>query len=538
MSAGPDDPPEETQGDFEVVSVHDATRAAREGTPRPAAGRTAVEGRVGLSAEVPSGPRWFRIGGVLGGLAAGLGLTAGSLWFAWTAGDVEEPTEEATVAPGAVVDPPRADEPEVAPPEEPPWEEPMSAGARTVPDVDGPLAGMVVYVSAGHGYLLHRRNFDGDPIRWGLQRDAYHGLIEDLYTARFVADVLAPELEAAGAQVVALRERDRHGVAMVVDDQDPIDGGSFAAEGWRRRVPDALAEGDHASQLEAGGLARWRVTVPEEGHWYLYGRWLDDPRHDAQAVYTVVAGDKVVETVVDQRTHGGHWWKLADLCVPGGTEVEVTLTGSGGGWLSADAVRLGGGSLTWGPPPDYVVRQHAYADVSFAHQHDWLGGPEHLRYYACGTPRSDMRTRPNWVSWASPVGEEAVFLSIHTNGGRDQGAIVFAGVDSNPVTPPHPGAEALASFVEQRMVASGKEVDPTYRSLGWRHGDYSEVSPVHNRLPGALLELAYHDHPKDAARLKDPVMQRALATGIVEGVVDWREAGGVRAEPPTPRAKP
>lgn len=504
---------EDTDG-FEVVSVRDVTRASREGaTPAPAPARG------GLSAEVRSGPRWDRIAAVVLAVGLALGALGAGVWVLLDRGDPpgEAPTE-----------------PVAAPIVEERWEEPEPDGPRPVPVREGPLAGMVVYVSAGHGYLLHRRNFDGDPIRWGLQREAWYGLIEDLYTADFVADVLAPALEEAGADVVALRERDRHPEAFIVDDGDP----SFAADGWLGRVADELAVGEHAARLAPGGRGQWRVTVPEEGHWYLYGRWSEELRNDAQAVYTVVAGDQVVEAVVDQRTHGGHWWKLADLCVPGGTEVEITLTGSGGGWLSADAVRLGGGTLVWAPPPDYVLRQHPYADVSFAHQHDWLGGPEHLRYYACGAPRSDMRTRPNWVSWASPLGEEAAFVSIHTNGGKDQGAIVFAGIDSNPRTPPRPGAEALASYVEQRMLAAGQAVDPSYRSLGWRHGDYSEVSPVHNELPGILVELAYHDHPKDAARLKDPQMQRALAAGIVQGIVEWREAGGERAEPITPRTRP
>ncbi len=502
-----------TGDDFEVVSVRDATADARKATPPPSPERQ------GVSAPVAPRPRWMRMSAALGGGATAVGMLLGGLWTLLAPRPEPEGLREPVpVAAPVVVR----------------WEEPEARGRRPVPAATGPLAGMVVYVSAGHGYLLHRRNFDGDPIRWGLQREAWNGVLEDLYTAAFVADVLAPQLEVAGARVVSLRERDRHEEAVLVDDLDP----GFAASGWRGRVADELAGRGEATELEADGRAVWKVTVPEEGHWYLYGRWLADPRHDAEAVYTVVAGDQVVETVVDQREHGVHWWKLADLCLPGGTEVEVTLTGSGGGWLSADAVRLGGGTLVWAPPPDMVLRQHRYFDVAFAHQHDWLGGPEHLGSYACGNPRSDMRTRPNWVSWASPVGEEAAYVSIHTNGGRDQGGMVFAGIDTDPPTPPRPGAEALASFVEQQMVAEGQAVDPTYRSMGWRWGDYSEVSPVWNTLPGVLIELAYHDHPKDAARLKDPRMQRALAEGIVQGLVEWRRAGGVTAEPISPRTPP
>lgn len=490
--------------DFEVVPLVEAPdrsprrRASDPGaTPRPLSR---------VASAPPPGPSWFRIAAVLLGLAAIIGGAAGAGWVLLS--------RPRAYTPGKTLD----------------------AGRRPVPEPQGPLAGLVVYVSAGHGYLLHRRHHDGPPLKWGLQRQAWYGIIEDLYTAAFVADQLAPKLEAAGATVVALRERDRHGEAWVVDDGDRSADASFTAVGWQGVVYDDLATGGAASRIAAGGIATWTVTVPETGHWYLYTRWVEADDQDAQAIYTVVAGDVVSEVVVDQRAHGGHWVKLLNASLPEGTPIDITLSGSGGAPMSADAVRLGGGTLLWAPEPEYVLRQHPNFDVSFAHQHDHLGGPEAIGIYPCGNPRSDMRLRPNWVSWASPEGEEALFLSIHTNGGRGEGAMVFAGIDSTPPTPPRPGSEALAAEVEQHMVAAGRTIDPTYATDGWRHGDYSEISPLHNSLPAALVELAFHDHPKDAARLRDPRMQAALAEGIVQGVVAWRAAGGEQATPRTPRS--
>ena len=387
---------------------------------------------------------------------------------------------------------------------------------RPVPAVDGPLAGLVVYVSAGHGYLLHREHHDGVPIRWGLQRDAWHGIIEDLYTAAFVADQLAPRLEAAGATVIALRERDRNREAVVLEERDA------AVAGATRWLADPLASQGYSLEIAPGGYATWTLEVPHEGHWYLYLRWSADDSYDATAIATVSGPGISHETVLDQRSHGGHWMKIADESLPAGTPLEVRVDGAGAAPFTIDALRLGGGTLRVVPEPDFVYREHPAFDVSFAHQWDWLGAPEDVAMYPCTNPRSDMRLRPHWVDWASPDDEDAVYLSIHTNGGRGQGAIVFAGIDSTPPTPPRPGSEALAAAVEAELVGSGRTVDPTYASKGWLWGDYSEVSPVHNPLPAILVELAFHDHPADAARLRNPRMQAAMASGIVEGVVRWR----------------
>ena len=441
------------------------------------------------------GPRWFRILAVLlgstvllGGVIAAI-VAAIALW-------PRPPTDGLWPVLASDLDPVR----------------------RPVPEPHGPFAGLVIYVSAGHGYLLHREHHDGRPIQWGLQRDALYGIIEDVYTAAFVADELAPRLEEAGATVIALRERDRNPTALISDDD-----ASFQVAGASEIRADVLAQGGYAYRLHPGGTATWALTVPEDGEWYVYTRWLEDDDQDAQAVYTVHVDDRVVEEVVDQRVHGGHWWKLFDGCLQAGTVVEVTLRGSGGAPLSADAVRLGGGTLRFVPEPDLVLREHKAFDVSFAHQADWLGSPEDVPQYTCGNPRSDMRMRPHWVDWASPPDEDAIYISIHTNGGRGQGAIVFAGIDSTPPTPPRDGSEALAAAVEAHLLAAGRTVDPTYKSKGWMWGDYSEISPVHNPLPAVLVELAFHDNPKDAKRLRDPRMQGAMAQGIADGVVAWRQ---------------
>lgn len=395
-------------------------------------------------------------------------------------------------------------------------------GPYPVPEApDGPLAGLVVYISAGHGWLLHRVRHDGDPIAWGRQRSKRYGMVEDDWTAAFVADYLAPAIEAAGGTVIALRERDRNPIAAISDDGEP----SNYTEAVSVRVEDPMAHNGSYLRLEPNGGSVWWLEAPEDGHWYLYTRWVASEEHDDQAVYTITAGGVSRQVVVDQRAHGGHWWPLGDFCLFGGDLVEVVLNGSGNGTPAADAVRLGGGSYVFAPPFDWKVRNHPLFEVAMPHQIDHLGAPAALSTYECGNPVSDMRLRPHWASWASPEGEEAVYLSIHTNAsprGRARGLTVFAGIDKTPPTPAGPASVRLANALERSIFDTVRARDPEYVTRGVRLGNFSEVSPVHNKLTGALLEMGFHDDRVDAARLQTPQFREDSAKGIVEGLIQWR----------------
>lgn len=396
------------------------------------------------------------------------------------------------------------------------------AGPRPVPDPPaGPLSGLVVYLSAGHGVLLHRKNYDGEPISWGTQRAARYGVLEDNWTTSFVAENLAPALEAAGATVIALRERDRNGQAWIVDDGDTEGFATFGFDGVRN---SPLAHADHDVRLPAGGSASWRLRVPADGHYYLYTRWVAAADQDPQAIYTVVAGSEVQEWVVDQRDHGGHWWPLGNFCLLAGQQVEVVLTGSGEFPLSADAVRMGGGTFGIVLPWNLAYTEKLYADVAMPHQLERLGAAPWLETYECGNPVSDQRLRPHWVNWASPPDERAIYLSIHTNAapfGRAKGLTGFYGIESSPPIAADPESIRLTQTLVDHLWRVVHANDPGYENRGIKAGDYSEVSPLHNALTSSLLEMAFHTDPDDARRLLSPRFRRDAAQGITEGLAEW-----------------
>lgn len=424
-------------------------------------------------------------------------------------------------------------------------------GPRPVPPApQGPLAGLVVYLSAGHGWLLHRAQYDGDPISWGRQRSTKYGMVEDDWTALFVADDLAPVLEEAGATVITLRERDRNKQRIIADDWITVPkglsgfGDAFSAFGSERVEDDVRAEGGSHTRLYPGGSASWTLTAPTDGQWYLYVRWLPGEDLDDRAVYTVRMGDEVREVVVDQRYHGEHWWPLGNAALYAGAPVEVTLTGSGNLPLSADAVRLGGGSYEIMLPFNFKMRSALMWEVAMPHQLDLLGGPDWLAAYDCGNPVSDQRLRPHWASWASEHDEEAIYLSIHTNafaggGGRrgrrfsaPKGFTAFWGAESSPLTPADPDSVLLTQLLDKHVSQSVRANDKGYVDRGARVGDYSENSPIHNALPAALLEMGFHDHPEDAKRLQSQRFRTDAAEGILEGIIEWRESVPSPGAPP------
>ncbi len=402
-----------------------------------------------------------------------------------------------------------------------PWRDPAPGPRPVVEGTPGPLAGLVVYLSAGHGWLLHRVNHDGDPISFGRQRDRSYGMVEDDWTAAFVADWLAPALEERGATVIALRERDRNPESVTVEDSGP----AFGGHGVLGVVPAEHASGGAQTRLLPGGSAIWRFPVPSDGHWYVYGRWAEAPDQDPRATFTTTLAGDGRDVVVDQRAHGGHWWPLFDGCAPAGSEVEVVLTGSGEGRVAADAVRIGGGTFHLPLPWSLEVRSLPYFDVAMAHQLERLGDPDDLAQYECGATVSDMRLRSWWTSAVHPPGEEAIYLSIHTNAspvGRARGLTVFYGVDSTPPTATEPESLRLAKLLEDSVFDSVRARDPAYRTRGTRMGDFSEISPIHNALPSVLLEMGFHDDAEDAARLQTPRFQHDAALGIADGVEAWR----------------
>jgi len=110
---------------------------------------------------------------------------------------------------------------------------------------------------------------------------------------------------------------------------------------------------------------------------------------------------------------------------------------------------------------------------------------------------------------------------------------VFAGVDHDPPTPSHPGSVRLATHVEREVVAAVRDHDPAYRTQGVKPGNYSEISPLRNALPGVLVEMGFHTNPEDARRMQTDQFQRDATEGLVKALITWYQEAPY--EPADPR---
>jgi N-acetylmuramoyl-L-alanine amidase len=403
------------------------------------------------------------------------------------------------------------------------------AGPVVVHEPTGPLAGMVVYLSAGHGLLVQHDARDKSPaLTW--QRDARYGMREDEWTSDFVIDHLAPTLEAAGATVLTLRERDRAEVGAWVDDDDA----RFKVKGAAGFEPHPLAWGPGAQHLDEAARATWTLPPMPPGTYRVYARWLAGPDRAPKARYTVTGADGQHVWTVDQRAHGGVWWPIGEVTVTEAVGAVITLDGDGGR-LSADAVRIGGGLVA----PHAKVEHVPLHQVAPIERHASLGGPFDLLWLDHGGEISDVRYRARWASWLSPAPEEAVYLSIHTNAGRGRGTEVYAGVESNPPLPTPAASAALARALVDSVRTTTRALNPSWIVEPPHRGDFSEISPKWQQLPSALIEVGFHDSPADVKWLLREDFRQAFADGLRDGLVAWRAAeGSVRPAPPAATHQP
>ena len=384
----------------------------------------------------------------------------------------------------------------------------------------GALDGLTVYLSAGHGYVQHPR---GE----GWQRPVTHGLREDRWTAHFATRDLIPALERAGATVLTARERDPHRERIVVGPDHP----DFAAPGGLRA--------EHGVRLPPGAHASWELAAPHAGTWQLYARWPEDPELGTGA-YTVHHPGGRTRIPVDQSAHARAWYPLARLDLDAGDPIAVELAGPG--LLAADAVRLGGGLQTLRDPLTAEPTVRRAWELAALHHLPELGAPPSVWDPSTwdrpgGGLGGDATARARWAAWAHPDGEEAVYLSVHTDAGGGTGTTAF--VRRRCTEAPCPDRDrastALADALRTALVDEVRAGHaPEWRDRGTRAARLAEVSAeLDPGLPAVLLELGFHDHVDDARHLATPAFRATAADSLVRGLIRWRHGpDGPELPPP------
>ncbi|MFY0530492.1 N-acetylmuramoyl-L-alanine amidase [Archangium gephyra] len=435
----------------------------------------------------------------------------------------------------------------------------------------GALSGKTIYLSPGHGF------FRSSPLgRWATQRGNTNDVVEDLVSIETLNQYLLPMLTGAGATVIPVRESDLNPRMVILDNggagySETGSGDLFtsATPGWGSPpVPMGNAVqpfllGDTRLMTAAStatAQAAWTPSIPADGAYHVYVSYGADPGRVSDAHYVVRHAGGESHFRVNQRRHGGTWVLLGRFYFRAGLHPEtasvLALNDSAEpGTLSLDAVRFGGGSGAIGdgalaPLPRPRFEECARYHTQFSGAPPSVFAPSGIN--ALSNERNDdVSSRPRFAAWLHEEGEDAVYVAWHTNAsGLSKPDDRFRGTEAyvygpNPVDGTLnftgvPGSDVLArALLDELRQDIRNAIDPNWRVRSLRSANLGEVNPAHNpETPAVLMELAYHDHPADAAHLKQPEFRRVAARAMLQGLIKYfaardSQTAHLPPEPPT-----
>lgn len=409
---------------------------------------------------------------------------------------------------------------------------PISAPIDHPGRADGDLSGRAVYLSQCHGYIYYT-----SLGRFSTQRGNLFDTVEDFHNPEGLNQFLTVYLENAGASVFTAKERDHNDLSVIVDDGDAgysESGDSFAdgQAGWGRQEIYRFGDnpfrsgGTRTMGSDSGDIATWTVTMPESGRYALYVSWDSAPGNASDAHYRITHAGGVIDRTFDQRVHGSTWQYVETLWFYADDPVTVELIGDSsesGKDLSIDAVRVGGGR---GNIERYGDTTSVPRWQEGANLYTQFNGAPTSVYdaFSDGINGNDVAARSRWADWEHPQGEDAVYLSWHSNAsaeGQARGTVtlVYEG-NSGSATP---GSWDLAWAVQEEMVdAIQMSWEPGWFDRGVRSQAVGEANPRHNdEMPSILVELAFHDNATDVAYLKHPGFRRDASRAMYRGIVRY-----------------
>jgi hypothetical protein len=228
--------------------------------------------------------------------------------------------------------------------------------------------------------------------RWEWQRARVYTTVEDLWTMEFVVPYIAPMLEKAGANVLFPRERDVQRNEVIVDAEWSSEGSECIVKdsvwelnsqsGFVNKYPFYI-EGENpfdmgkSYQTEASSVesvtVQYLPNLPEKGEYAVYVSYSVDEDNVNDAHYTVHHAGGKADFLVNQSMGGKTWIYLGTFLFDKGKNPEkgmVELTNKSdetGKWISADAIRFGGGmgNITRGNPEELEKLKKQREELGF-----------------------------------------------------------------------------------------------------------------------------------------------------------------------------
>lgn len=242
-------------------------------------------------------------------------------------------------------------------------ENPLVKKANSNIDLQNGLKGKHIALWQSHGFYYEQKL-----LRWEWQRARIFQTVEDLYTQSYVLPFLVPMLENAGAYVLMPRERDIQLNEIIIDNDIPGSGYSEINGSRRWNSTDSLGfnspkevyiSGENPFRLgsarsvrsvdskEEESKAIWNAQIEESGEYAVYVSYQTLPKSTSAAKYTVSHSSGETSFIVNQKMGGGTWIYLGTFYFSkdnGNQFISLTnYTGSNREYITADAVKIGGG---------------------------------------------------------------------------------------------------------------------------------------------------------------------------------------------------
>ena len=378
------------------------------------------------------------------------------------------------------------------------------------------LSGKTVFVSAGHGW-----NWNATFGTYKTQRPVYptspypagEGIIEDFNNAELVNQYLLKYLSNSGAGTWTVRERDLNTAMLIIDNASA----NFTTQGaWSSDSGGQAGTYRFAAITGAAtATATWTFTPTTSADYAVYV-WFPNiaTTRAPDAHYFIEHAGGTTPFTLTQTRDSNNWRFIGDFPFYGGQAGRVRLTNqsaAGRAIVLADAVRIGGGrgdvalsSALISNKPRWEEQASQYAK--------WVGQPD------AGVV-SDVWLRPRYAEWEKETGEDAVYISWHTNGAS--GYTTARGTETYIYLTPTAGSATLQNAVHTELLSAIRTSwDASWPDRGQLQRDLGEVGQL-STMPGVLIENGFHDNPIDVEALKDPRFMQLSARAVYHGLVKY-----------------
>ena len=428
--------------------------------------------------------------------------------------------------------------------------------------------------------------------RWEWQRARLFMTVEDLWTMSFVVPYITPMLENAGARVFLPRERDIQRHEIIVDADGSSKGSVYqekgehiqagSEKGFGMKVP-FLMEGENpfrmgqSRQMPALENEDSKISyipdIPETGEYAVYVSYPVNEENVTDALYTVTHSGVKTSFLVNQTMGGETWIYLATFRFEKGIDpahAMIELTNSShetGKWVSADAVKLGGGmgnivrgkaeamdhlrqvrnekgfaidSALWLP---YASQRPRYQEGA-RYYLQYAGMPDSLVYSLNKNQsdyKDDYQSRGEWVNYllGTPNGLTGhpeikglnipidMAMAFHSDAGITPdssivGSLMIYNTTFAPETFPNGqskwASRDLADIVQTQVVGDLQKLyDPDWARRGMWNSQYSEA--VRPKVPTVLSEFLSHQNYADMVIAQDPKFKFDVSRAYYKGIL-------------------